>query len=296
MDKDDCFEFAPGQLRELQLKEMDTLFYFKQFCDDNNLLFYFCGGCCIGTLRNKGFVPWDDDIDIFMPRDDYEKLHILWKEKSRNPRYLCLRTDDDVFTGNIFTTIVDTSATTVKANQAHLNIPHGIVMDVFPLDGCPTGIKRKIQKLWAMIYSLFLAQVVPENHGGIISLGSSVLLGVFRGKKIRNKIWRLAEKKMSKYKIEDYSLITELCTGPKYMQLEYPKELFASAVYKEFEGVQMPIPVGYDKYLKTAFGNYRKLPPKDKRVPHHDLSYCNLELPCAEYSAAGVAAPAEIEN
>lgn len=283
MEEQKMHTFTPEQLRELQLKEMETLLYFKDFCKENDLLFYFCGGCCIGSLRNKGFIPWDDDIDVFMPREDYEKLHILWKEKSKDPRFLCLRTDDTIFTGNIFTTIVDTSATTVKANQAHLDVPHGIVMDILPLDGCPTGIKRTMQKIWAMVYSLFLAQIVPEKHGGLISFGSRVLLGLFRGKKIRDKIWRFAQKQMCKYKIEDCSLITELCSGPKYMQCEYPKELFASAVYQEFEGHQMPIPVGYDTYLTIAFGDYMKLPPKNKRKPHHDLVYCNLELNCYDY-------------
>lgn len=279
--------FTAEQLRQLQLKELDTLLYFKKFCDDNNLLFYFCGGCCIGSLRNKGFIPWDDDIDVFMPREDYEKLKPLWQEKSKDPRFLCLRTDDEVFTGNIFTTIVDTSATCVKENQQDIDVPHGLVMDVFPLDGCPAGFKRKKQKLWAMIYSLFLAQLVPENHGGLIAFGSKVLLGIFRGKKIRNKIWRMAEKKMSKYKISDCEYITELCAGPGYMQCEYPKNIFEKAVYKEFEGYEMPIPQGYDEYLKIAFGDYMTLPPKEKQIPHHDLVYLNLDMNAYDYENIG---------
>lgn len=270
-------------IRQLQLKELDTLVYFKEFCDKHNLLFYFCGGCCIGTLRNKGFIPWDDDIDIFMPRSDYEKLPKLWKKYSDNPRFRCLRTDDEMFTGNIFTTIVDTSATCVKLNQVDIDVPHGLVMDVFPLDGCPKGFKRKMQKLWAIIYALFLAQVVPQKHGGVIALGSKILLGIFRGDKIRRKIWRLAQRKMSKYKIKDCDCITELCAGPKYMSLEYPKEIFESAVLKEFEGLSMPIPKGYDTYLKMAFGDYMTVPPESEQIPHHDLYYLDLDKPCSEY-------------
>ena len=72
-------EFTREQLRALQCKELETLLFFKDFCEKNGLLFYFCGGCCIGTLRDGGFIPWDDDIDIFMPREDYEKMHRLWK-------------------------------------------------------------------------------------------------------------------------------------------------------------------------------------------------------------------------
>ena len=79
-------EFTPQQLRKLQLRELETLVYFKKFCDEHNLLFYFCGGCCIGSLRNKGFIPWDDDIDIFMPRKDYEKLPLLWEKYSEDKR------------------------------------------------------------------------------------------------------------------------------------------------------------------------------------------------------------------
>ena len=270
-------------LRNLQLKELDTLIYFKDFCDKHNLLFYFCGGCCIGSIRNKGFIPWDDDIDIFMPRKDYEKMNILWNKETHPKKFVKLKTDEKFFSGNIFTTIVDTTATCVRANNYKLDIPFGLAMDIFPLDGCPKGFKRKTQKLWAMIYSLFLAQVVPEKHGGVLAFGSKLLLGIFRGKKVRYSIWRYAEKKMSKYPIEDCDFITELCAGPHYMQCEYPKEIFMSSVYKEFEGLQMPIPVGYDNYLKIAFGDYLTLPPKDKQKPHHDMIYLNLTQGCYDF-------------
>lgn len=277
MENQKLYEFTPETLRKLQLKELDTLVYFKEFCDKNNLLFYLCGGCCIGSLRTGGFIPWDDDIDILMPRDDYEKLYKLW-DNDKHERFKLLRTDEKIFTGNIFTTIVDTETTCVKANQAHLDIPFGIMMDIFPIDGCPKGkFKRTMQKLNAMIYSLFLAQIVPENHGGIMALGSKFMLSIVKSPKAREKKWRNAERRMSKYKISDCEYITELCEGVHSMQPEYPKEWFASAVYREFEGLQMPIPVGYDPYLKKAFGDYMTPPPEDKQKPHHDMILVDTE-------------------
>lgn len=277
MENQKLYEFTPETLRKLQLKELDTLVYFKEFCDKNNLLFYLCGGCCIGSLRTGGFIPWDDDIDILMPRDDYEKLYKIW-DNDKHERFKLLRTDEKIFTGNIFTTIVDTETTCVKANQAHLDIPFGIMMDIFPIDGCPKGkFKRTMQKLNAMIYSLFLAQIVPENHGGIMALGSKFLLSIVKSPKAREKKWRNAERRMSKYKISDCEYITELCEGVHSMQPEYPKEWFASAVYREFEGLQMPIPVGYDPYLKKAFGDYMTPPPEDKQKPHHDMILVDTE-------------------
>ena len=277
MENQKLYEFTPETLRKLQLKELDTLVYFKEFCDKNNLLFYLCGGCCIGSLRTGGFIPWDDDIDILMPRDDYEKLYKLW-DNDKHERFKLLRTDEKIFTGNIFTTIDDTETTCVKANQAHLDIPFGIMMDIFPIDGCPKGkFKRTMQKLNAMIYSLFLAQIVPENHGGIMALGSKFLLSIVKSPKAREKKWRNAERRMSKYKISDCEYITELCEGVHSMQPEYPKEWFASAVYREFEGLQMPIPIGYDPYLKKAFGDYMTPPPEDKQKPHHDMILVDTE-------------------
>ena len=202
---------------------------------------------------------------------------MLW-DNDKHERFKLLRTDEKIFTGNIFTTIVDTETTCVKANQAHLDIPFGIMMDIFPIDGCPKGkFKRTLQKLNAMIYSLFLAQIVPENHGGIMALGSKFLLSIVKSPKAREKKWRNAERRMSKYKISDCEYITELCEGVHSMQPEYPKEWFASAVYREFEGLQMPIPVGYDPYLKKAFGDYMKLPPEDKQKPHHDMILVDTE-------------------
>ena len=96
-------------IRELQLKELESLRVFKEFCQKNNLLFYFCGGCCIGTLRHQGFIPWDDDIDVFMPRQDYEILLKEWpKQVGNTGRYRLLKTDvNSTFTGNIFATFVE---------------------------------------------------------------------------------------------------------------------------------------------------------------------------------------------
>ena len=281
--KEKYFDFSPEELRRAQLKQLEMYLYFKDFCEKHSLTFFFCGGCCIGTLRHGGFIPWDDDIDVFMPRDDYERLFEIWSREEDNSRFELLRTTPERFCGNIFTTLVDKSTTCVKPYQKELDIPHGYPLDILPLDGCPEGFKRKKQKLYALCYSLFCAQVIPENHGGVMKLAAKVLLGIFRSRKSRARIWKYCEKKMTRYKIEDCNKITELCSGPYYMQKEYPKEAFASAVYKPFEGIDSPIPVGYDIYLRTAFGDYMTLPPPEKQKPHHDTVFSDIDADCEKY-------------
>ena len=129
--------------------------------------------------------------------------------------------------------------------------------------------------------------MVPKNHGKIVTLVGKIMLLIIPIKSLRWKIVKLAEKRMTRYKISDCDYITELCSGPKAMQREYKKEWFEYAIYKEFEGELMPIPVGYDSYLKMAFGNYMKLPPKEKRVPEHDVIYCDLNNSYKKYKNTG---------
>ena len=267
-----------SELRDLQLKSLEILLYFKEFCDKYKLTFYLCGGCCIGAVRHEGFIPWDDDVDVFMPRQDYERLPKLWNRYANTKMYSCNRTTRDKFMGNIMTTITDNRTTVIRPWQEGKDGHKGVMMDVLPLDGCaPKGIKRNIQMLWSMIFSLYCSKMVPVNHGKMISFISRTLLFLVPGNSLKYKLWKFAENQMSKYKIENSKFITELCAGPHYMKNEYPKEIFSSVIYKNFEGHLMPLPGGYDSYLKIAFGDYMKLPPKENRIPHHDIIFLNLK-------------------
>ena len=260
--------------RKMQLKGLEMALAFDAFCKENELTYFFCGGCCIGSIRNKGFIPWDDDVDVFMPRKDYEKLKLLWKD---NEDYSIQYPNENLCTENQFLTICSNKTTFIKTYQKNLDINHGLVLDVLPLDACPTGISRKIQKIWALIYSLFVVGKAPENHGKLVFGIGKFILSIVKSQKGRYKVWRFAEKQMSKYDLEKCKFITELCSGPHYMQNEYPKEFFKEELRVDFEGYKFPIPCGYDGYLKMAFGDYMKLPPKDKQVCHHEFEVMDMD-------------------
>lgn len=265
-------------IRGLQMKSLEILLYFKEFCENHNLRFYLCGGCCIGTIRHKGFIPWDDDIDVFMPRDDYEKLGELWLKYADNKKYSYCRTNEKESFETMLTQISDNNTTFIKTHLKDFDINHGIKLEIIPLDGSPNSkIKRKIQMMWAILFNLFNRQFPPENKGKLANIIGKILLGVFRTQNIRYRLWKFAEKQMTKYPINNETkYVTELCVTYKYMKNQYPKEFFERAVYKQFEGYQMPLPIGYDGYLRMAFGDYMKLPPKEDRVPKHDAVYINL--------------------
>lgn len=277
-------EIKPEDLRQIQLKSLELLLYFKDICDKNGLLFYFCGGCCIGALRNRGFIPWDDDIDIFMPRRDYEKLAQIWPEQVDNERYRYTRTSKEHYTRLLFATISDENTAFIKRRQYDVDTAHGIRLDIIPIDGCPNSrFKRKIQMMWAMIYSMFNTKEPVTSKGRAVRMLSSLLLRLAFTDNMKYKIWSFAQKRMSRYDIDKCDKVTELCTWYRYMRNEYPAEAFRSAVYEQFEGYMLPVPAGYDDYLKTAFGDYMTPPPENKRDTGHDLVFYDLNNSYKEY-------------
>lgn len=249
--------------------------FFSDYCAKNDLLCYMCGGGCIGAVRHKGFIPWDDDLDFFMPRTDYERLKTIWHEHERYALAYPTETYND---HNMFMTLRDKQTTMVKTYQKDMDIVHGIAIDIFPLDGCPSSaLKRTKQVLWAYVYQLYCTQLIPQNHGRLVALAGRIALDLVHSSKTRYRIWRFAEKQMSRYKIKDCEYITEICAGPGYMKNKYPKDAFSKRIDVPFENTMMPIPAGYDSYLRIAFGDYMTLPPVNERAPSHEAVLIDAE-------------------
>jgi len=244
-----------SDLKAIQARSLEMAEYFVAFCKEHDLLCYLCGGGAIGALRNKGFIPWDDDLDFFMPRKDYEKLAELWPRYA-DERYFLSKSNKDFVDRNLFITIRDKETTCIKPYQQDLDLPHGLALDVLPLDYYPKNpAERKKQVRWALIYSLFCAQTIPEKHGALMKWGSRILLGM-TPKSLRYRIWKKAEKEMTKYSLDESDGITELCSGPGYMRNKYPI---------------------------ASFEDYMTPPPADKQLPHHDAVIADMDKSYREY-------------
>ncbi len=273
---------TPEKLRELQVCELDGLVYFDEFCRRHELTYYLCGGCLIGALRHGGFIPWDDDVDVLMPRPDYEKFLEIYSKEKPSDRFVLL--DDstgETYSGNIFAVLSDTNHTLVKEYQQDMDIPKGLPLDIFPIDGLAEGkFARLVQYFWTMVYSLFRSQIIPVNQGSVLKLGSKILLGIFKSKKLRFKIWKYAEKRMTRYSFDESTCVAELCAGFYFMKKVYPRSIYDGTTELEFEGHKFLVMKNYDEYLRIPFGDYMQLPPEEERIPHHDIIHLELNKPC----------------
>lgn len=270
--------------RELQEKMLEMLLYFDAFCKEHGLMYYVCGGCLIGAVRHHGFVPWDDDIDLFMPRPDYEKLAKIWNQAADTSKYVYCRTTRTKVYHDGGASVRDIRTTEINRHSVNEDICHGIALEIMPIDGCP---KSKIQRGWqllnAFLFSLFNVQRLPDNKGGMIRCITGIAYKIVKTPDARYKIWKKCQKNMTRYRWEDCDEVTELIGSIKGMMLRHPKKDFDHVVYLDFEGHKVPVMAGYKRYLSEIWGDYMKLPPVEKRVAKHDAVYLSTTEPYKQF-------------
>lgn len=264
-------------ISDLQKKELEILKYFQGFCNKYNLMFYVCGGGLIGTVRHKGFIPWDDDLDIFMPRKDYERLANLWNENADIDKYVYCRTTKTENYHDAGASIRDKQTTFINRHSVNDDICHGVALEIMPIDGCPNGkIKRKKQLFFAMLFALFNVQRLPDNKGKYFRFFAKLLYTLVPFNDIRYYIWKFSEEQMTKYSWDETTEVTELIGSLKGMLIRHPKEVFSSVKYLPFEDTYIPVMKGYKRYLKLIFGDYMILPPENERRGKHDVVHIDL--------------------
>lgn len=242
--------------------------YVKKICDDNKLRYFICSGTLIGAVRHKGFIPWDDDIDMALPRNDYMELVNILKDGQRY-RILTFHNNEDYYYP--YAKIVDTNTVLTERGKRPIK-GLGVCIDVFPIDGLPRGnlkIWYHMNKLTICRLMLYLSlQRYPKQLGNVTRYIIKCILWPF-SKAVGWKRWiRCVDRLGTKY---DYNHGDKVgCIVGGYFNKEIvSKKVFEKAIVMEFEGETFPAPVGYDEYLTSKYGNYMEFPPEKERVPHH---------------------------
>lgn len=255
---------------ELKKLELDILKYVSRVCKDNNFRYFLCGGTLLGAIRHKGFIPWDDDIDIFMPRSDYNKLIQFLRG---NSRYLVLSPGDEGYYYN-FSKIVDNNTVLVEHGYRPIN-NMGVYIDVFPLDGMPGGKSecydhfKKLNKLRNKINKFSITK--PTIRKNLIAYFKSWCTYFSSKESNLQKFQKAYENLALEYEYDDAKLI--YASGGSYREKDiFFKSWFDDCVDVEFEGLKFNAPVNFHLYLNQLYGDYMKLPPKENQVTHHNFS------------------------
>lgn len=257
-------------VKELQEIELDILKYIDVVCKENHLKYFLAYGTLIGAVRHKGFIPWDDDIDILMPRTDYKKLcHILHKEKGRY-RILCCEYDKKYIYP--FAKVVDSKTRLIEEDTTS-EYDMGVYIDIFPYDGLRGSLEEhKVRlKMCSTLERLRVLSVLPYKATAHKVWWKNLLrIPFWLGLKLvgyRN-IMKILNRLAQKDSVEHADWVGCLCAQAIYKEL-VPKEDVDELLDMEFEGKLFKVPKGYDRMLRTMYGDYMVLPPVEKQVSHH---------------------------
>lgn len=270
------------ELKKVQNVELYLLKEFIKICDENDLKYLIAYGTLIGVVRHKGFIPWDDDIDILMPRNDYDKFNRIASKMLPKSVFLQNYETDVNYPGG-FTKLRKTESTFIEINYSKIKMNHGIYIDIFPLDYISNNsfdIKKvKFLKKIFLLRSRAEIQVIEEEShhskaiNRILSIFSNFLALIFPCFSTFNynidKILRKSEK--SENMINFYAFGYD-------DKIIYKSKWFDNIKKAEFEGIKVNIPEDYDEILEYIYGDYMKLPPVNQRKSRHFVTNIDTDV------------------
>lgn len=268
-------------MTKLQQAEFELLKIFVKICEKHNLTYFLVCGTALGAEKYSGFIPWDDDVDVGLPREEYERFLEIAPYELPNWCFLQNYKTDTGFPF-LFTKLRNSNTTYIEKNVAHIHMHHGVYIDIFPLDGYPTDVReqkklrRKKKLLTWMQFCALRGDTRPKVQ-------------------IRNTIFRLlgyqhrTAKTMKKMEvlISRYSNDTSdvWCNHGNWQgELEYaPRWHYGQGSWRVFEGLPVRVPENTDAYLTQKYGDWRAELPVEAQIGHHLYTVCDLGKPYSEY-------------
>jgi len=263
-------------LRELQQVYFELLQEFDQICRENDLRYDLCGGSMLGAVRHQGYIPWDDDADVSLPRPAYEELKKRYLNGTlKLPAHRDLVMEDNHTFPRHFMRYIRYDVKRDAAYAEEDDCPY-IGLDIFTVDGLPSDEKecqRHLEKIQKYRRMLVLAQSKPgtSSRGKLVALAKDLVrpvLKAYGSYRLVNTLENLCKK--YDYDTAEYVGIANGMYGMKERWLK--KDMEPQIMFK-FESGEFPGYLNYDIYLSNLYGNYMELPPEEKQIPHCDPAY-----------------------
>ncbi len=258
-------EIGRERLKEIQLEILDAV---MTFCEENGIKCWLNGGTLLGAVRHKGYIPWDDDIDLGMLRPDYDKFMAVFNKKNDRYKFVSYETDKNSF--ECFGKVFDTSTILYEPDEKGEKL--SVYIDIFVMDNAP--VDEAEQKRMLRRRNIFVVCnlgrklpifLKPTRGSFLRSLAVYAFRAILRIFPRHYFVKGLVENSR-RYVEEDTGLVGDF-TGLRHAVIE--REKLEEMTQLEFEGKKYNVPVGYDEWLRKLYGDYMQLPPAEKRVSTH---------------------------
>lgn len=271
--------FVDIERKKIWMVSLDLLLEFDSVCRKHGLQYFLAGGTLLGAIRHRGFIPWDDDADVYMLRKDFDELPNCF-EDFNFPYFLeTPYTDPGYCYSPIRIRNSNTTAVVEKFQYEKFN--QGVWLSIFPIDNwLLDGGEEKyeeVKKLLIDCGTLMRMSNPNLDEADLYRVNNYTGMSQIENYEKIHQIASLYKDKKTNY------VANMICSLYPYKCMVYNSEAFASAEMKKFEGYDFPVPCGYDHILSTAYGDYMKFPPKEKRGTWHYGVIYDCDKPYLEY-------------
>jgi lipopolysaccharide cholinephosphotransferase len=262
-------------LPEIKEIELEILKVFHDFCQENNIRYFISHGTLLGTIRYKGFIPWDDDVDVLVPREDYNRLLALFKDSERYQLFSFEKNEEFLFP---YAKLCDMTTRKIE-NGMEDGLAVGLDMDIFPLDAWGNDLKKaqkEVKRQKRAVFCLGLTKLDKAASANPLKRFVKAILMVFCKMRGSKYYVRKIMKETARHPYEGSAYLGSKAWNVYGERDILPAEVFDHPIEVEFEGYTFRAPVGYDAFLSSLYGNYLPEPPPEKRKTHHNFKAYKL--------------------
>lgn len=256
-------------LRKLQRTELEILSVIDKFCYEHNIIYSLYAGTAIGAIRHKGFIPWDDDIDIAMTRGEYIKFCKEWRKSPVEGYYHELLVSDPNC-GTCHSKIRKEGTLLLSKGDIEKKGHHGIWVDIFPLDKVTSTNKKQILAVARKLIMLSRANVKKTNDSISKKLIRDAIIFMYPDMKRHKDIIKCVKMMNDNDRKVDQEFVWMDLSAIFMFKYNYPSSVTDGIIKVKFEGKQFNLYSGYDEMLRSYYGDYMKLPPVSERVCKHN--------------------------
>lgn len=242
-----------------------------RFCREQGIRYSLAGGTLLGAVRHQGFIPWDDDADIVMPRADYERFIATYNTDRNTPyRCICEEQSEEVYYVREYAKVHD-PRTQCREASGDAHVQYGIFVDIFPLDGFPDGEAEAIHhlnKCHALRRKLYRSNVFLLEHKRFLLVPKYLLAHLHAPHYWRER----CEQEMRRYDFDKANFVG-VVTGRYRLKERMPRRYFEAYTELPFEGHSFSCIAAWNDYLTHLYGNYMQLPPEPQRETHAVEAY-----------------------